>query len=113
MLDADAPEDAESCRWWCYTGAAAKETDRLRIQGTANVAVRATGEGIGSMLEGVGATMGGGVGSAPSMQSIMQVMNETTSSTGAARAKPKPNPNRKRRLCFRRASRRSALRPVP
>ena len=101
VLDQDCPDDPESCRWWCYTGANAKETDRLRVEGKTVCNVRASGEGISSMLEGVGSVVAGGAGSAPSMQSIMQVMNEGNASVSAsgggrakAKAKNKGNPNK-------------------
>ena len=83
--DMDAPDDAESTRFWCFTDARSTETDRLTITGQSTTNVKATGEGVASLLD-TGSGLGCGAARAlagtsatpcgPSLQALVQVMND-------------------------------------
>ena len=96
--DMDAPDDPESTRFWCFTDARATESDRLTITGTSTTNVKSTAAGVSSLLD-VGSGLGSGAAraltgtggaAAPSLQALVQVMNEVPAGSMDSSGTPGP-----------------------
>ena len=87
MVDEDAPDCAESVRFWCFTHGSYSEKERMSISGTANVAVRSTPEVVGALASapalptasGAGGPVAGGL----SLASLVNVANQAQESAAA------------------------------
>lgn len=82
--DPDCPECPESVRFWCTTGGWYHEKERQELKSTATMAVAPTAAVLGS-VSSLGGLETGGVGqAAPSLTSLVEVMNTAGVASGAA-----------------------------
>ncbi len=75
--DPDAPEDPESVRFWCRTGATHHERERTSVTGTSHAAIATTGETLAAMtseLQENGTT--GPCLSRPALRSLVDVATQ-------------------------------------
>ena len=85
--DPDAPECAQSVRFWCTSGGQATERERTRVSAQARANVATTAEGLTSLLgtTNVGPMLGAGaeggtVGNRPTLKALVDVANSQEAS---------------------------------
>lgn len=93
--DEDAPEDAASTRFWCFTQAKCFDREKLSVKGTSTTAIKPTAGGIAALMDGSGMpsmTPSTAAPSTVSLQSLVTVASNAAEAPGpaaAAKAKSK------------------------
>ena len=52
--DEDAPDDAASTRFWCFTGGKYTDREKVMVKGSSNIGVKSTASGIAALLDSSG-----------------------------------------------------------
>ena len=93
--DEDAPDDPESTRFWCHTGSKFTDREKMSLTQESVANVRTTSASMEALLSTptptpLALTNGGSsTTSGPSLESLVNVMNGTTTTSAKAKAKGK------------------------
>ena len=98
--DLDAPEDAESVRFWATSGGQASEIENTKVQAAAETHVQASGEFLGSLVSfGAMATDSGErSASGPTLRALVDVASAPPTTHDAPASRPKAKAKAKSRV---------------